>query len=354
MAARSQREDLGRKHQFHGVQPVLPVADVAASAAYFHDVLGFDIDFLEGDPPIHGRVTKGDGSWGQPVYVHLSRSAPDEVRPSSELRIHVGHDLDGLFEEYRRLEVPVVFAPVSQPWGLREFAVREINGHVLRFCAEAAGREPRPIPMLRLYDYLESGNAYKVRLLLSQLGRPFERVHLDILAGETRRPEYLAKNRNHRIPLVEWPDGRRLAESNAILFHLAEGSACLPADSWERAQVLQWLFFEQYSHEPYIAVVRFWHFAGLVDDNKAALPEKIERGYHAFDVMEDHLSTREFFVASRYSIADIALYAYTHVAHEGGFDLGRFPSVTAWLGRVASEPGHVRITDEIGELVRWP
>ena len=208
--------------------------------------------------------------------------------------------------------------------------------------------------MLRLYDYWESGNAYKVRLLLSQLGQPFERVHLDILKGETRRPEYLSKNPNHRVPMVEWPDGRRLAESNAILFYLAEGSAYLPAEPWERAQVLQWLFFEQYSHEPYIAVVRFWHFAGLLDDKKGVLPEKMEGGYHALGVMETHLSANEFFVAGRYSVADIALYAYTHVAHEADFDLGRFPSVTAWLDRVGSQPRHVCITDQVGKLVPWP
>jgi len=130
-------EDLGRKHQLHGVQPVLPVADVAASAGFFRDVLGFDVDFLEGDPPVHGRVKKGDGSWGQPIYIHLTLAAPAEVRPSGELRIHVGRDLDGLFEVYRRSGVEVVFPPVSQSWGLREFAVRESNGHVLRFCAEA-------------------------------------------------------------------------------------------------------------------------------------------------------------------------------------------------------------------------
>jgi glutathione S-transferase len=208
--------------------------------------------------------------------------------------------------------------------------------------------------MLRLYDYRESGNAYKVRLLLSQLGQPFERVHLDILKGDTRRPEYLSKNPNHRVPLVEWPDGRRLAESNAILFHLAEGSPYLPGDPWARAQVLQWLFFEQYSHEPYIAVVRFWHFAGRVDEHKDELPDKLERGYHALQVMEGQLADNEFFVADRYSIADIALYAYTHVAHQGGFDLARFPRVTAWLKRVAAQQGHIRITDEVGKSVPWP
>ena len=208
--------------------------------------------------------------------------------------------------------------------------------------------------MLRLYDYWESGNAYKVRLLLSQLGQPFERVHLDILKGDTRQPEYVSKNPNHRVPMVEWPDGRRLAESNAILFCLSEGSKYLPEAPWERAQLLQWLFFEQYSHEPYIAVARFWHFAGLVDQNKEDLPGKMEGGYQALAVMQAHLTENEFFVAGRYSIADIALYAYSHVAHEGGFDLSRFPAVTEWLERVASQPDHVQITDQVGELVAWP
>ena len=136
MSEETRRDDLGRKHQFHGVQPVLPVGDVAASAKYFCDVLGFELDFLEGDPPVHGRIKKGDGSWGQPVYIHLTQDAPDNVRPSGELRIYVGQDLDGLFDAYRGLGVSVVFAPVSQPWGLREFAVHELNGHTLRFCAE--------------------------------------------------------------------------------------------------------------------------------------------------------------------------------------------------------------------------
>jgi glutathione S-transferase len=207
--------------------------------------------------------------------------------------------------------------------------------------------------VLRLYDYPESGNAYKVRLLLSQLGIPFERVELDILRGETRTPAFLARNPNHRVPLLEWPDGRTLAESNAILCYLAEGTALLPADRFERAQVLQWMFFEQYSHEPYIAVVRFWHFSGAVEKNRAALPEKVERGYHALAVMEQHLAQRAFFVAERYSVADIALYAYTHVAGEGGFELDRFPAVGRWLERVRSQPGHVRITDEVGKSVAW-
>ena len=208
--------------------------------------------------------------------------------------------------------------------------------------------------MLRLYDYLESGNAYKVRLLLSQLGTPFERVHLDILKGETRTPAFRAKNPNQRIPLLEWPDGRRLAESNAILFHLAEGTPYLPDDRWQRAQVLQWMFFEQYSHEPYIAVVRFWHFAGRLEENRAALPEKVERGYQALGVMEEHLEENPFFVGGRYSVADIALYAYTHVAGEGGFELERFPAIRAWLAGVAAQPEHVRITDDVGAPAVWP
>lgn len=135
MTADSEDAELGREHQLHGVQPVLPVLDVAASAEFFHDVLGFEIDFLEGDPPTHARV-KVVGDWGHPIYIHLSLAKPEAVSPSGEIRLHVGRDLDGLFEAYRRLGAEVVFAPVSRPWGLREFAVREVNGHVLRFCAE--------------------------------------------------------------------------------------------------------------------------------------------------------------------------------------------------------------------------
>ena len=204
---------------------------------------------------------------------------------------------------------------------------------------------PRIMPcytagMLTLYDYLPSGNGYKVRLLLSQLGIRFRLVETDILKGETRTPEFRAINPNGRIPVLELEDGRRLAESDAILFYLAEGTPFLPEERFARAAVLQWMFFEQYSHEPYIAVARFWtHYLG-----KAVDAEKIERGYQALDVMERHLGGRRFFVGERYTIADIALYAYTHVAHEGGFDLAAYPNVRAWLARVAAEPGHVPIT----------
>jgi glutathione S-transferase len=194
----------------------------------------------------------------------------------------------------------------------------------------------------RLYDYWESGNGYKVRLLLAQLGIAYERVELDILRGETRTPEFLAKNPNGRIPLLELPDGRFLAESNAIQWYLAEGTPLLPTDPFERAQVLQWLFFEQYSHEPYVAVVRFWHFSGQLDAHRAELPGKMARGYQALDVMERHLAGNAFFVG-RYGIVDIALYAYTHVAPEGGFELGRYPAIRRWLERVRGQPGHVTL-----------
>lgn len=199
--------------------------------------------------------------------------------------------------------------------------------------------------MITLYDFHESGNAYKVRLLLSQLQQPFRRVEVDILKGETRTPQFLARNPNHRVPVVEWPDGRCLAESNAILFHLAEGSELLPADPWQRALALQWMFFEQYSHEPYIAVLRFWHFAGLLEQNADQVAAKKQRGYEALAVMAQHLASRQFFVGERYGIADIALYAYTHVAHEGGFDLAAYPAVLAWLARVRQQPRYIPITD---------
>ena len=199
--------------------------------------------------------------------------------------------------------------------------------------------------MIRLYDYLPSGNGYKLRLLLSQLGVPFELIEVDILKGETRTPEFLQKNPNGRIPLVELESGEHLAESGAGLFYFAEGSRFLPDDRFARAQVLQWMFFEQYSHEPYIAVARFWlHLSTLDDERRRQLPDKQRLGYDALGVMERHLATRTFFVAQRYTIADIALYAYTHVAHEGSFDLARFPAVQAWLERVRSQPGHVPIT----------
>ena len=198
--------------------------------------------------------------------------------------------------------------------------------------------------MLRLYDYLESGNGYKVRLLLHQLAIPFERVELDILKGETRTPEFLAKNPNGRIPTLELDDGTCLPESNAILWYLAEGTPFLPEDRLQRAQVLSWMCFEQYSHEPNIATLRFWTHAGLLEQRAALVPGKREAGVAALGVMEGHLAKRAFFAAERYTIADIALYAYTHVAEEGGFPLAPYPAIRAWLARVAAQPRHIAIT----------
>ncbi len=199
--------------------------------------------------------------------------------------------------------------------------------------------------MLRLYDDLPSGNGYKLRLLMSRLGIAFELVELDIVAGETRTPEYLAKNANGKIPLLELEDGTFLAESNAVLFYLAEGTEFLPDDRLERARVLQWMFFEQYSHEPNIASPRFWmQHAGMTRSREAMLPGKHAAGHAALGVMEEHLGDRDYFVAGRCTIADIALYAYTHVAGEGGFDLAPYPAIRAWLDRIAALPGHIPIT----------
>ena len=200
--------------------------------------------------------------------------------------------------------------------------------------------------MIRLYDYLISGNGYKVRLLLTQLAIPFERIELDITKGETRTPEFLRKFPNGRIPAVELDDGKLLFESNAIIAYFADGTPLMPADRFQRAQVLQWLFFEQYSHEPYIASVRYLVMHPDVADPRRAIVDTMmrPRGYAALGVMEGHLKSREWFVGERYSIADIALYAYTHVAGEGGFDLAGYPAIRAWLERVKSQPRHIPIT----------
>lgn len=199
--------------------------------------------------------------------------------------------------------------------------------------------------MYRLYDFLASGNGYKVRLLLTQLDIPFERVEMNILKGETRNSEFLAKNPNGRIPFLEIQPGQFLPESNAILFYLAEGTQYLPDGRLKRAQVLQWLFFEQYSHEPNLATSRFWiSILGKGDEYQDALKKKRELGYAALGVMEKHLGDRTFFVGEKYSIADIALFAYTHVAHEGGFDLSGFPAIQAWLERVKAQSKHITIT----------
>jgi glutathione S-transferase len=199
---------------------------------------------------------------------------------------------------------------------------------------------------MRLHDNLTSGNAYKARLILAQLGIAYERIEYDIDKRETRTPEFLAKNPNGRIPLLEFDDGTFLAESNAILWFLAEGTPFLPADRWQRAEVLQWMFFEQYSHEPNIATIRFWitHRTPTTPLIELSTPAKRAGGEAALGVMDRHLAARTFFVGERYTIGDIALYAYTHVAHEGGFDLVPYVHVRAWLARVAAQPGHIPIT----------
>ena len=199
--------------------------------------------------------------------------------------------------------------------------------------------------MIRLYDYLPSGNGYKVRLLLTQLGIAFERVELNIIKNETRTPEFLGKFPNGRIPAVEFEDGKRLFESNAIIMYFADGTPFLSADRFERAETLQWLFFEQYSHEPYIASVRFLvMYPQVQDDRRQILDLMRRRGHDALAVMESHLKSREWFVGATYSIADIALYAYTHVAGEGGFDLSRYSALRGWLDRVKSQPRYIAIT----------
>ena len=196
--------------------------------------------------------------------------------------------------------------------------------------------------MLRLYDNHLSGNGYKPRLLLAHLGRTYERVEVDILTGETRTPEFLAINPNGRVPVLELEDGTFVAESNAILFFLAEGSRFLPSGRLPRALCLQWMFFEQYSHEPCIAVARHWiQHVEMTEARRAQLPAKQEGGRAALAVMERHLGAADWFGGDGMSIADIALFAYTHVADEGGFDLADYPAVNAWLARVVAQPGHV-------------
>lgn len=200
--------------------------------------------------------------------------------------------------------------------------------------------------MYKLYDFLPSGNSYKVRLLLNLLDVPFARIDVDILNKETRTREFLAKNPNGKIPLLEIAPNKFLAESNAILYYLSQGTDFFPQDSYVQAQIMQWLFFEQYSHEPNIATPRYWiSILQQPDKNPEQLKQKQKLGCVALNVMEQHLSDRSFLVAQTYTIADIALYAYTHVAEEGGFDLHKFPAILAWFERVEAHPQHILITD---------
>ena len=196
--------------------------------------------------------------------------------------------------------------------------------------------------MLTAYGNSDSGNCYKIKLVLEQLRIPYRWKETNSVGGETRTPEFLAKNPNGKVPLLEPEDGVFLPESNAILCYLAEGSPLLPSGRLDRARVLQWMFFEQYSHEPYIAVARsILRYLPPDSPRRAELPRLRERGARALGVMEQHLAKEPFFAAGRYTIADIALYAYTHCAADGGFDLSEFPHIEAWLARVKAQPHHI-------------
>jgi glutathione S-transferase len=200
--------------------------------------------------------------------------------------------------------------------------------------------------MYKVYGDYRSGNCYKVKLMLHLLGLPYEWIAMDILKGETQSEAFLAKNPNGKIPVLELDDGTCLWESNAILNFLADGSEFLPGEPRLRTQVLQWQFFEQYSHEPYVAVARFIQlYQGLPEARRAEYEECHVRGHKALKVMEQQLQRTSYLVGEQFSIADIALYAYTHVADEGGFDLSGYPAIRSWLQRVASHPRYVGMLD---------
>ena len=198
---------------------------------------------------------------------------------------------------------------------------------------------------MKLYDYLPSGNSYKVRLLLSYLGVTYTHIPIDIVSGESQSDDYKRINPVGQIPLLELNDGRRIAESNAILFFLAEGTPYWPVNVFDQAKALQWMFFEQYKHEPSIAVARYIHHYAM-DTRDNELEALKPKGNAALAVMENHLADHHWFAGEGLTIADIALYAYTHVAEEGGFNLSDYPNVLAWLERVSDHPKHIRITDE--------
>jgi glutathione S-transferase len=224
-----------------------------------------------------------------------------------------------------------IFPPVAFSFRLRRNAKQEPGKWV-------------GIPMLTLYGNLESGNVYKVRLLLAQLGIAHRRVDVAQFRGEPRTSKFRAINPIGKVPTVRFDDGRVLSESGAILFYLARGTSLLPEEPWDAANVLRWMFFEQYSHEPYIAVNS--HILGRASEAERArliarVSENHECGEHALSVMEQHLRSNDWFVAGRYTIADIALYAYTHTAHEGGFDLSPYKAVRGWLNSVRTQPKHI-------------
>jgi glutathione S-transferase len=197
--------------------------------------------------------------------------------------------------------------------------------------------------MYTLYSMQRSGNSYKVRLALARLGIPYKLVEVDVLKGESRTPEFLAKNPSGQVPLLEVAPNRHLAESNAILWYVAGGSTLAPEDRIERAEALQWMFFEQHSLEPNIGAAYFWLalIKGGRDLQQHALEDWLQNGDHALGVMEMHLTGHRYFAADRFTIADIALYGFTHLAHQCDFELARFPAIRDWLDRIAAEPGYV-------------
>jgi len=200
--------------------------------------------------------------------------------------------------------------------------------------------------MYRVYGMSASGNCHKVRMALESLELPYEWTEIDPVRGQTRTLEFLAMNPNGQVPVLEIGPGVYLPQSNAILCYLAEGTPLIPDDRLQRARAMQWMFFEQYSHEPYIAVARFLRRFHPDPASQRALAEsKLDGGNRALAVMEGHLAAEPYFVARRFTIADIALYAYTHVAGEGGFELDRFPAITAWLARVEAQPGCARMPE---------
>ncbi len=207
-----------------------------------------------------------------------------------------------------------------------------------------------PRESITIYGYSPSGNCHKLRMLLAHLGRDYRWIETDSAQGATRTPEYLAKNPNGKVPMIELGDGRIMVESNAILCWLADDTAYFAGDAWQRAQTLAWMFFEQYSHEPYVAVARFICGWTLIDSpRRADLARLRERGDQALTVMERHLSTNAWFSSVGYGIADIALFAYTHCAGDGGFDLAAYPAVSAWLARVRAQPGFVPLPEIAAE-----
>ena len=205
---------------------------------------------------------------------------------------------------------------------------------------------------MRLYDYSASANCYKARLLLAQLGQPYERVPIDIFGGDTLTDDFAAKNPARSTPVLETDDGRYLQESNAILWYLAEGSELLPADPFERAHVLRWLILEQTDVMPGVGGLRFRLLTGRWTADDPAALQRRDLGRAALGMLEAHLRDRSFFVAERYTIADIALYAYTHTAPDAGFDLDQFTEVRAWLRRVEQQPGFVNDLEPYPENAR--